>query len=53
MIFYHFPPDLPLWIRHIFDIVRNGQPALINQEKIRLSAIKNRKKPQSINSIIE
>ncbi|MEC6797007.1 metalloregulator ArsR/SmtB family transcription factor [Photobacterium sp. S4TG1] len=48
-IFYHFPRELPQWIRHIFDTVRNGQPALINQEKIRLSAIKNRKKTQLTN----
>ncbi len=50
-IFYHFPSDLPQWICHTLETVRNGQPALINQEKIRLSTIKNRKKPQLINII--
>lgn len=47
-VFYHFPADLPAWIRHTLDTVRNGQPALINEEKRRLSAIINRKKSQSL-----
>ena len=44
-IFYHFPEHLPAWVRHTLATVRNGNPGLINQEKLKLSQIADRKKP--------
>ncbi|MGF1723801.1 metalloregulator ArsR/SmtB family transcription factor [Photobacterium nomapromontoriensis] len=48
-IFYHFSAQLPIWVRHIFATVRNGNAAMIKQEKIRLSLLRDRKKPSFIN----
>ncbi|PST92804.1 metalloregulator ArsR/SmtB family transcription factor [Photobacterium jeanii] len=45
-IYYHFPATLPVWITHVLATVRNGNSALINQEKIRLMQLKQRRKPQ-------
>ena len=44
-IFYKLADQLPTWIRHTLATVRNGNPGMINQEKIRLSRIMDRKKP--------
>jgi arsenate reductase len=32
-IFYRLADHLPIWIRHTLETVRNGNPAIINQEK--------------------
>ncbi|MDO6544650.1 metalloregulator ArsR/SmtB family transcription factor [Photobacterium sanguinicancri] len=45
-IYYHFPITLPRWITHVLATVRNGNSAMINQEKIRLMQLKDRRKPQ-------
>lgn len=44
-IFYHLAKQLPVWIRHILATVRNGNPGMINDEKIKLSHREERKKP--------
>lgn len=44
-IFYRLADQLPAWIRHTLATVRNGNPGMINQEKLKLSQIKDRKKP--------
>ncbi|PSU34416.1 metalloregulator ArsR/SmtB family transcription factor [Photobacterium lutimaris] len=44
-IFYHLARQLPTWIRHILSTVRNGNPGMINGEKIKLSQRSERKKP--------
>ncbi|PSU49376.1 phosphotyrosine protein phosphatase [Photobacterium frigidiphilum] len=44
-VFYRLPENLPVWIHHILTTVRNGNPGLINNEKLKLSQIKDRKKP--------
>ncbi|MCW8327684.1 metalloregulator ArsR/SmtB family transcription factor [Photobacterium sp. SDRW27] len=44
-IFYRLADQLPVWIRHTLATVRNGNPGLINKEKLKLSQIKDRKKP--------
>ncbi|MGF1688653.1 metalloregulator ArsR/SmtB family transcription factor [Photobacterium japonica] len=44
-IFYQLSSHLPSWVRHTIATVRNGQPGIINQEKITLSQLSGRKKP--------
>lgn len=44
-IFYRLADQLPAWIRHTLATVRNGNPGMINQEKLKLTLIKDRKKP--------
>lgn len=44
-VFYHFSDQLPIWVRHTLATVRNGNSAMINQEKLKLSLLKERKKP--------
>ncbi|RWX57564.1 ArsR family transcriptional regulator [Photobacterium chitinilyticum] len=44
-IFYRLAEQLPVWIRHTLATVRNGNPGMINQEKLKLTQIKDRKKP--------
>lgn len=44
-IFYRLSSQLPCWVRHTLATVRNGQPGIINQEKIALSQLAERKKP--------
>ncbi len=45
-IFYRLADQLPVWIRHTLATVRNGNPGgVINQEKLKLTQIKDRKKP--------
>ncbi|MCG7586800.1 metalloregulator ArsR/SmtB family transcription factor [Photobacterium sp. OFAV2-7] len=44
-IFYRLADHLPAWIRHTLATVRNGNPGMINQEKLKLSQISGRKKP--------
>ena len=44
-IFYRLADQLPVWIYHTLATVRNGNPGMINQEKLRLSEISDRKKP--------
>ncbi len=36
MVFYRLASELPLWYRKVLEVTRIGNPALINQEKIRL-----------------
>ena len=36
MIFYRLADELPQWCRKVLEVSRIGNPALINQEKIRL-----------------
>ena len=38
MIFYHLARALPDWCQLILEVARNGNPAFINNEKIRLKA---------------
>lgn len=35
-IFYRLADHLPVWIRHTLETVRNGNPAIINREKLNL-----------------
>lgn len=44
-IFYHFSDALPSWVKHTLATVRNGNPGMINQEKLKLSRLSERKKP--------
>ncbi|UTV28850.1 metalloregulator ArsR/SmtB family transcription factor [Photobacterium atrarenae] len=44
-IFYRLAENLPTWIRHTLATVRNGNPGMINEEKLKLSALTDRKKP--------
>ncbi|MEJ2763769.1 metalloregulator ArsR/SmtB family transcription factor [Photobacterium sp. MCCC 1A19761] len=44
-IFYRLAENLPTWIRHTLATVRNGNPGMINTEKLKLSALADRKKP--------
>lgn len=37
-IFYRLSEQLPKWIRYTLEIVRNGNPAIINSEKARLKS---------------
>ena len=43
-IFYRLADHLPAWIRHTLQTVRNGNPAIINQEKLNLKLSEKRKK---------
>ena len=43
-IFYRLADHLPTWIRHTLETVRNGNPAIINQEKMNLKLSDKRKK---------
>ena len=42
MIFYRLSEDLPTWVNVVLATIRNGNPAFINDEKIRLKAMSNR-----------
>ncbi len=42
-IFYRLADHLPVWIRHTLETVRNGNPAIINQEKLNLKLAGKRK----------
>ncbi|MGF1703798.1 metalloregulator ArsR/SmtB family transcription factor [Photobacterium makurazakiensis] len=44
-IFYRLSVQLPVWVQHTLATVRNGNPGMINQEKLKLSQIVDRKKP--------
>lgn len=43
-IFYQFAEQLPVWVKHVLTTVRNGNPTIINQEKLALNALANRKR---------
>jgi protein-tyrosine-phosphatase/DNA-binding transcriptional ArsR family regulator len=43
-VFYSLSDQLPTWIKHTLTTVRNGNPSMINHEKITLQKITNRKK---------
>ncbi|WP_019613379.1 metalloregulator ArsR/SmtB family transcription factor [Psychromonas ossibalaenae] len=45
-VFYSLSEHLPAWIRHTLATVRNGNPGIINREKIKLHQIADRKQPQ-------
>ncbi len=38
-VFYHLDNKLPVWAKRVLAIVRTGNPALINAEKVRLKAL--------------
>ncbi|WP_415720449.1 metalloregulator ArsR/SmtB family transcription factor [Photobacterium ganghwense] len=46
-IFYRYTENLPVWVRHVFTTVRNGNPGIINQEKLQLSQLQQRKVPDN------
>ena len=43
-VFYGLSDQLPIWISHTLATVRNGNPNIINHEKIKLQQIANRKR---------
>ncbi|UTZ43305.1 metalloregulator ArsR/SmtB family transcription factor [Vibrio campbellii] len=42
-IHYRLSPSLPMWIKHLLQTVRIGNPGIINAEKSRLKAAQNNK----------
>ena len=38
-VFYHLAKELPVWVKEVLAVVRMGNPAFINLEKIRLKAM--------------
>jgi protein-tyrosine-phosphatase/DNA-binding transcriptional ArsR family regulator len=43
-VFYSLSDQLPTWIQHTLTTVRNGNPSMINHEKIKLQQIPDRKR---------
>ncbi len=44
-VFYRLSDALPVWVRHTLATVRNGNPGMINEEKLKISQLTDRKKP--------
>lgn len=43
-IFYRLSDHLPKWIRYTLEIVRNGNPGMINAEKARLKSVERKRR---------